>query len=620
MNNVLFTLFILLTLATSLIAQWDPNGSNPYTGTENVEINNNDPDFILRHTGNNVGESSIIYSRSLPSNTDELFLTYSYASNLFGIGSVQNASATGFAVNSNGTTYIRNNADIYMEGTNAAKWLFWRESGVSKGYVGHNGTDVFLRNSETGGDLFLGANNSTDLTIKDGGKIGLGTSNPTQAHVHIDGGSHALKLDDASPFMSFYNGTDYKGYLWHANASGFVPAQMVLMNNKNSPLQLGTNGLNRVTITGAGDVGIGDATPSAKLDVNGDVRTTGQIIMNSGGANNGLFGETGTRRFTMGTATTTLASNAFFEMFGNETQPGGIPARAGELNFAGQYLNFRSGVTTASFGNLALRIWQNNDFQVYSSTTLKQGNTNWTTFSDKNLKSNIRSYKGGLEEVMKINPVWFTYSDESGLDNSREFVGIIAQEYQKLAPQDVYELDMTDDDGVPTGEKYLGANDSAVKYMLVNALKEQQAIIDIQKEDLKAKNELIDKLLVRLEVIENKITSTNTAEENNTGLESLDSDVINVTLTGKNLPALEQNTPNPFDNETSINYYIPEQSNQSSIQIFDINGNVIKNVSINNTGNGTLSIEAYELPAGSYTYSLIIDNKRVDSKQMVITK
>ena len=508
MKNILNIIILLLAVMCTIQAQWYTGGVfqaapiNPYAGNNNVEIRNSDPDFILRHTGNNTGTSSIIMSRT---GTTELYLTYDYATNLFGIGTGQNPSTSGFAVNSNGTMYIRNNADIFMEGTNASKWLFWRESGVSKGYIGHNGTDVFLRNSETGGDLFLGANNSTDLAIKDGGKIGMGTSNPTGAHVHIDGGAHSLKIDDPNGRMTFYNGADYKGYLKHDNAVGFTTAKMTLMNLKNTPLQLGTNGANRVTITGAGDVGIGDVTPSAKLDVNGDIRTTGQILMNSGGANNGLFGETGTRRFTVGTALTTLASNSFFEMFGNETQTAGIPERAGELNFAGQYLNFRAGVTTANFGNLAMRIWQNNDFQVYSSTTLKQGNTNWTTFSDKRLKSDIREFEGSIAALGQIKPVTFQYTKSSGLNSSRDFVGIIAQEYQKVIPQDVYALDMTDDDGVPTGEKYLGANDSAVKYILVNSVKEQQTDIDGMGNELIRMNERLSDIDERLNSVVSKI-------------------------------------------------------------------------------------------------------------------
>jgi hypothetical protein len=40
----------------------------------------------------------------------------------------------------------------------------------------------------------------------------------------------------------------------------------------NTPLILGTNGLNRINITGAGDVGVGTSSPDALLHVAGTVR------------------------------------------------------------------------------------------------------------------------------------------------------------------------------------------------------------------------------------------------------------------------------------------------------------------------------------------------------------
>jgi hypothetical protein len=47
---------------------------------------------------------------------------------------------------------------------------------------------------------------------------------------------------------------------------------------------------------------------------------------------------------------------------------------------------------------------------------------------------------------------------------------------------------------------------------------------------------------------------------------------------------------------------------------------MIKTFTLNNKGAGSVTIKAGELAAGSYYYTLIIDGKKVDSKQMILNK
>jgi trimeric autotransporter adhesin len=50
------------------------------------------------------------------------------------------------------------------------------------------------------------------------------------------------------------------------------------------------------------------------------------------------------------------------------------------------------------------------------------------------------------------------------------------------------------------------------------------------------------------------------------------------------------------------------------------NGVFLKSVKLSGNGNGTINLKANEFPSGGYRYSLIIDGKVVDSKQMVQAK
>ncbi len=91
----------------------------------------------------------------------------------------------------------------------------------------------------------------------------------------------------------------------------------------------------------------------------------------------------------------------------------------------------------------------------------KPGGGSWTTSSDRRLKKDINPYKDGLNEIDKINTVTYQYNEISGYDISKEYVGVIAQELQKIAPYMVSE----DNNG------YLAVDNSAMMYMLVNAVK-----------------------------------------------------------------------------------------------------------------------------------------------------
>lgn len=84
--------------------------------------------------------------------------------------------------------------------------------------------------------------------------------------------------------------------------------------------------------------------------------------------------------------------------------------------------------------------------------------------------------------------------------------------------------------------------------------------------------------------------------------------------------ALFQNSPNPFNDATDIKYYIPLNSNMSSINIYDLNGKMLDSYEIKSEGVGKITIPGSLLDAGMYLYNLIVDGKIIDTKQMILTK
>jgi hypothetical protein len=83
-----------------------------------------------------------------------------------------------------------------------------------------------------------------------------------------------------------------------------------------------------------------------------------------------------------------------------------------------------------------------------------------------------------------------------------------------------------------------------------------------------------------------------------------------------NAVALEQNTPNPFYDQTTIRYYIPESTGEAEIIFMDFTGKTIKKVSIPEKGEGSITVYAFNLNPGIFSYSIIADGKIMETKRM----
>jgi hypothetical protein len=125
----------------------------------------------------------------------------------------------------------------------------------------------------------------------------------------------------------------------------------------------------------------------------------------------------------------------------------------------------------------------------------KTGGGSWATLSDARLKSDVRPFEDGLETVLRIEPVRFRYSETSGLGDGREYVGVTAQDMLDVAPfmveeralwQTVVEDEAGKETVIDPGKPYYTFDPSALDYMLINAVKEQQALIREQREVIEA--------------------------------------------------------------------------------------------------------------------------------------
>ena len=82
---------------------------------------------------------------------------------------------------------------------------------------------------------------------------------------------------------------------------------------------------------------------------------------------------------------------------------------------------------------------------------------------------------------------------------------------------------------------------------------------------------------------------------------------------------LFQNTPNPFNEQTTIRFSLADDSKDAAICIFDMAGKTIKKLPIS-SGMDSVSIGGYDIGEGMFLYSLVVNGQEIDTKKMVITK
>ena len=83
-------------------------------------------------------------------------------------------------------------------------------------------------------------------------------------------------------------------------------------------------------------------------------------------------------------------------------------------------------------------------------------------------------------------------------------------------------------------------------------------------------------------------------------------------------PGLSQNAPNPFSGQTVVSCYIPETGGNSRIVLFDAMGNRVNSIPLEGTGHHEIILDSTGLKPGIYTYSLMIGNRLVATKRMVV--
>lgn len=141
--------------------------------------------------------------------------------------------------------------------------------------------------------------------------------------------------------------------------------------------------------------------------------------------------------------------------------------------------------------------------ELTTNSAAKPTSSAWSVTSDSRLKKDIKPFTDGLESIKKIDPVWFTYNGKANMPNETG-VGTIAQDFQKIAPYMVSTWEYRKDvDSKP--EEYLAIDYGPLNFVIVNAIKEQQEIIEKQQSEIDFLKKELDEMKVSLNTISSSL-------------------------------------------------------------------------------------------------------------------
>ena len=351
--------------------------------------------------------------------------------------------------------------------------------------------------------MYLGVDNSNDLTIEAGGNVGIGTTTP-RTKLEISGGNQwsPLRIGGTSTTgvgLDLLPSSAFPGFSLWAGAGTY--ANKLLISRKTGE----GSSSELVTITSGGNVGIGVTSPGAKLEVNGGaIRSTYsssvqyselQQVDDKNFNINLVSNAPATKYFnfqTGGTKRLSIDSNGNLEAVGKLHTASGILSLYDSdvcikrvANASNHDMYFQLDGVAGSRTVLYLQYVGPGvgvGTQVYAPSgypyalTLPNNSSNnlgkgiayaWPTYSSIRWKENIIPISNALQKIKQLRGVYYDWKPEYG---GAHDIGLIAEEVGDVIPEVVsYETD----------SKYASSLDyERLVALLIEGIKEQQEYIE----------------------------------------------------------------------------------------------------------------------------------------------
>ena len=238
-----------------------------------------------------------------------------------------------------------------------------------------------------------------------------------------------------------------------------VPTNGMFLPAANT-LGFSANGGEDMRIDPNGNVSIGTTTTSARLRIDGSATNTGLVVIDDSSASNGA---------TLSISATSSAAGVGIAMFGN----GATTPNKYLRTVSGQFQIVNSAYTaTPLVLTDAGALSATGEITAYSS--------------DGRLKGNVSLIPDALSRVLSIDGVTFDWLPETEslgfIPSKKRDVGVIAQRVLAVLPEAValapFDRDPHDPTKSKSGESYLTVQYEKLTVLLIEAIKEQQRMIE----------------------------------------------------------------------------------------------------------------------------------------------
>lgn len=332
------------------------------------------------------------------------------------------------------------------------------------------------------------------ISKNNSGGVGIGIASPTNSMLHLDGGSSnyaGLHFTNSNTGSTATDGALYGPYTTNS-------LDILMWNFEAGNIYLGTSGSPRLTIDKDGITTIDNKLNALETANIGSSNAKGYTL----NVGNGTLGSIG-----VGPASNTLnmyeGGRLYFEEGLTLGSVCGINAHyngsSNALTFYGLCPTGSSIFTMNRGGNVGLGdTTPSYQLELSQNSAAKPTSSAWTVPSDRRLKDEVGSFNDGLNVVMAIRPVMFKYNGKLGLPTEEVGIGTIAQELKEIAPymvkttieqssQKIGDIDYNGNTVMPGDPtEYLCVDYGAMNFVLINAIKEQQAQIDALKKEIEA--------------------------------------------------------------------------------------------------------------------------------------
>jgi len=139
-----------------------------------------------------------------------------------------------------------------------------------------------------------------------------------------------------------------------------------------------------------------------------------------------------------------------------------------------------------------------------NGTADKPGGGSWGTFSDGRLKTLHGNFTDGLRELLQLRPVRYRYKPDNamGIRDQEEHIGFVAQEVRAVIPEAVSEND----------RGFLLVNNDPILWTMLNAIKEQQVLIQQQQHQLRVQQAQIKQLARQVQEVRARLNGNGRSE------------------------------------------------------------------------------------------------------------